>query len=401
MCLSVLIVGLAILGVATIAALVYWFVRPNTSQVAEQLDAEFWVVVDDGWHNAFIDMVRWREHFYLTYRKAPTHLGFGSRVVVMRSPDARTWETLAELTVDGDDVRDPKLAIIHDRLFLYVLRNRGLFVRPCATLVATSIDGENWSAWREFQPAGWVFWRLTSRDEKEWHTVVSRKDHRLTALFRSQDGLNWSKISEVWDKEFHGEVGIAFTAPRELTGIVRIAGPTIASIVGGSTDSTGIIVTREPYHHWHFTRSDVARLDGSVLFWYGGALYAVARYEPEPTGLLRRGNLTARKRTSIYRVEKDALYYLTDLPSGGDTAYPGAVVMGDDLYLCYYSSDIRRDYPWFLGSVLPTAIRMAKIKLSSLPVPPGLKVGEVQPYDLESAPTLGAAESAPDHFTAQ
>jgi hypothetical protein len=205
----------------------------------------------------------------------------------------------------------------------------------------------------------------------------------------------------VWDKEYHGEVSICFSAPHELTGTVRIAGPTITSILGGSTDSTGIIVARDPFHYWHFVRSDVARMDGSVLFQYGGALFAVARYEPAPKGLLRRGNLTARKRTSIYRVEQDALYYLTDLPSGGDTSYPGAVVMGDDLYLCYYTSDIRRDYPWFLGSVLPTVVRMAKIKLSSLPVPPSVMTGQAEPYDPTTAPTLGAAESAPARFKAE
>jgi hypothetical protein len=39
---------------------------------------------------------------------------------------------------------------------------------------------------------------------------------------------------------------------------------------------------------------------------------------------------------------------------------------GDDLSLCYYTSEIRRDRPWLIGMVLPSGSRMARLSLSQL-----------------------------------
>ena len=62
----------------------------------------------------------------------------------------------------------------------------------------------------------------------------------------------------------------------------------------------------------------------------------------------------------------DALIYLSDLPSAGDTSYAGVVIKDDDLYVSYYSSDVGRDYAWLLGAVMPSDVWMAKVPLSNL-----------------------------------
>ena len=58
--------------------------------MAELLNLER--VVGDGYHNAFTDLLRWRGHYYLAFRKSEHH---GTRppgkVVVLRSADLRTW----------------------------------------------------------------------------------------------------------------------------------------------------------------------------------------------------------------------------------------------------------------------------------------------------------------------
>ncbi len=62
----------------------------------------------------------------------------------------------------------------------------------------------------------------------------------------------------------------------------------------------------------------------------------------------------------------DALVWLSDLPSAGDTSYAGAVLRDGYLYTTYYTNDTRRDYPWLLGLVMPSDIMMARIPLENL-----------------------------------
>ena len=78
------------------------------------------------------------------------------------------------------------------------------------------------------------------------------------------------------------------------------------------------------------------------------------------------GSIFSRKRTALYRVEEAGLVHLSNLPSAGDTSYAGLVRRGDNLYISYYTNDADKDYPWILGMVSPSEIRMARINLPSL-----------------------------------
>jgi hypothetical protein len=96
-------------------------------------------------------------------------------------------------------------------------------------------------------------------------------------------------------------------------------------------------------------------------------MYAVGRYQPARTApLSKQGSVLCKKRTSLFLVKEDRLTYLSDLPSAGDTAYAGVAVLGDDAYICYYTSRTDRDYPWIAGMIGATDIRMAKVSLPSL-----------------------------------
>ena len=76
----------------------------------------------------------------------------------------------------------------------------------------------------------------------------------------------------------------------------------------------------------------------------------MGRYQPEIDSVFYQlGSFFGRKRTSLFLVTEQGLKYLSDLPSSGDTAYAGVVVMNDQAYVSYYSSIISHDLPWLLG----------------------------------------------------
>ena len=62
----------------------------------------------------------------------------------------------------------------------------------------------------------------------------------------------------------------------------------------------------------------------------------------------------------------DKLKWVGDLPSTGDTGYPGVVVRGEDAFVSYYTNHIDEDRSWGIGMFLPSEIRMAKINFSDV-----------------------------------
>ncbi len=149
------------------------------------------------------------------------------------------------------------------------------------------------------------------------------------------------------------------------TGRLEVAKEFLGYYFGDSQGNTLIAIAAPPYTEWKKSHSYVARLDGPYLFKYNNRIYAIGRYEPTPK-LQDTGSILNRKRTSIYLLEEDKLVYLSDLPSAGDTSYPGIVIKGDKIYVCYYTSRIDRDFPWALGMIMPSDIMMARIDMNSV-----------------------------------
>jgi len=367
--LRLLVTAFGLLLLAGVALLVYAWLRPNRAAIDPRLALEHWDVVSDGEHNSNTDMIEWRGDFLLVHDARPYHLGTpDSRLVVRRSPDARRWETLARLHVPGKDIRDPKLAVIEDRLFLYALPNSGTMATPERTLLATSEDGATWTPFEPVGPDGWLFWRPKSPDGgATWYVPAYWKDHGEAILLRSSDGRRWERIATIHRGAGNDETDIEFLPDGRLLATARLE-VTPDSIRGHADAGTAIVVAAPPYTEWDQTGfSQVTRLDGPALFRLDDTIFAVARHQPEPRGRLTRlGGALARKRTAIFRVEPERLVHLTDLPSAGDTSYAGVVVRDGAVYVDYYTSRIDRDFPWLLGMFLRSDVRMARIPVDSL-----------------------------------
>ncbi len=352
--------------------LVYWAYRPNTSYINEELEMETWDAVADGTHNSNTDMTFWKGKFYLIHASSPFHLGTSeSKLVIWESSDAKEWIMLTELDFEsGDDIRDPKFAIMDGELFVYALANEGAIAKPYKTVYCKSDDGKDWSDWKELKGdagEGWLFWRPKTHDGITWYVPAYWWDHGASRLFKSTDGIEWDKVSDIYVGDTNDETAIEFYPNGTMICTARLEGVTDINLVGDASGSTLISVARAPYEDWEQTRSKVTRLDGPYLFEYNGKVYAAGRHEPDARGLFTQmGTFFGRKRTSLFLVEGDGLTYLSDLPSAGDTAYTGVVMKDGYAYISYYTNDIEKDYTWVMGIISPTDIRIAKINLSKL-----------------------------------
>ena len=78
-------------------------------------------VFHNGEHNAFTDLIRFQDRFYLTFRSCPDgHVAHSSAsVIILASDDAIYWEQVHRFRVEDRDTRDPHFLIFKDKLFVY------------------------------------------------------------------------------------------------------------------------------------------------------------------------------------------------------------------------------------------------------------------------------------------
>jgi len=346
------------------------------SRKAETGDApESWTVVSNGRHNAFTDLAFWKGRFWLAYIEAPTHFASRrSRVILLSSTDCRSWTRSAVFGGNGLDIRDPKLGIHNARLLLVALLNHSFDPSPFRTVMASSSDGRHWSELQDILPEGWLMGKPLSAGST-CHAPAHNLQLGAVALWQSIDGEQWHQSAMIAEGRQADETAIVLDENNLMTAVTRVEGRG-SSLFGHNAAGTLVSVSHAPFTTWEqklFDTND--RLDSPALLQTLQRLFIAGRRQAVVnTRLQKPGSVISRKRTALFEL-RSGLHHLVDLPSSGDTAYPGMVFHDGKLYLSYYTNSPQRDYPWLLGLLLPTSIRIACINPASLPVP-GLPTAE-------------------------
>lgn len=366
--------GLVVILLLLAALVAYWYTRPNRAQVNSTAVLETWDIARDGMHNSNTDMIDWQDKFYISYVSSPYHFASEeSALLVKLSTDlGHTWLEVNTYSPVGEDIRDPKFAVIGNRLFLYALKNTSFVAEPYVTVYSYTEDGITWTPFEQAPGLdGWLFWRPKTRDGITFYNAAYWFQHDRSVLLKSTDGINWEIVSTIHQGDRNDETEIQFLPDGRLLATARLEyGGFADGAFGDSRGATLIAASTPPYNTWtDLIQSRLTRLDGPTLFTYHNRIYAVGRYQPDlghSGPLTAQGSILACKRTSLFEVRTDGLAWLTDLPSAGDTSYTGVVIIGDAAYISYYTSPIDRDYSWILGMVSPSAVRMAKVDLLAL-----------------------------------
>jgi hypothetical protein len=369
------ILGILVIILVLLAALItYWYLRPNRALVNPAIVVDSWDIANDRMHNSNTDMIAWQDKFYISYVSSPYHFGSEKSTLHIKvsSDQGHTWLEVDTFNPFGEDIRDPKFAVIGNRLFLYALKNTSFVAEPYITVYSFTEDGVNWSVF-DVVPGhdGWLFWRPKTQDGVTFFNAAYWFEHGKSVLLKSTDGINWEIISTIHTGDRNDETEIQFLPDGKLIATARLEfGGFADGAFGDPQGSTLIALSTPPYTEWtELLKSQLTRLDGPYLFTYHDRVYAVGRYQPDlghSGPLTAQGSVLARKRTSLFEVRTDGLVYLGDLPSAGDTSYTGVVIVGDTAFISYYTSPIDRDYAWLLGMVTPSAVRIAQVDLIAL-----------------------------------
>lgn len=294
-------------------------------------------VWDAGRHNAFTDLVRWCDRWYLTFREGDDHVGGDGRIRVLVSDDGRSWASAALIGEDGVDLRDPKLSITPDDRLMIVAGGsvyEGTRLLGCQPRVAFSPDGRTWSAPARVLSEGEWLWRVTWHDGVAWgvsYNASTEPDWTVT-LVASRDGIAWRRHATLQVPGRPNEATLRVMPDGEMLVLIRREGGDRVAWLGRS---------RAPYTTWHWGPT-AHRIGGpNFIRLPDGRLWASGRgYGAQPTTVV--ATLTPEGRYEP----------VITLPSGGDTSYPGLVWHDGMLWVSYYSSHEER-----------TSIYLARLRL--------------------------------------
>ena len=297
-------------------------------------------------HNAFTDLIRFRDSWVCALRESSGHIADDGHVRIIRSDDGTGWTSVADIPCPepSQDLRDPKLSLTSDgRLML----TAAAFRPVCQTFSFFSADGATWSAGNKIGPPGLWLWRTVWQDGYAYNFGRSEvEEDRFLQLFRSTDGVDFQPHG---DRQFRG-VYANETAP------IFLPDGTCLTLLRRDSDppTAQLGMAKPPYESWNWRDLGV-RIGGPALVQLpDGRLLAVVRLYDEP------------RRTALcwLDAERATLTEFPTLPSRGDTSYAGLVMHENSLWISYYSTDEAAE-----GEVEVrerTSIYLARITLSAL-----------------------------------
>jgi hypothetical protein len=279
---------------------------------------------DAGAHNAFTDLIRWRDRWYCTFREGDDHVGGDGRIRVLSSEDGKTWTSTALVGEAGIDLRDPKLSITPAGRLMIVAGGsvyegkRYLGRQPRVTF---SSDGSDWSTPQRVLAEGDWLWRVTWYEGRAYgvtYKTTSGAAGETVTLVSSKDGLTFDEVTTLAVSDRPNETTLRFMPDGEMVALVRREAGNRFAWVGRS---------RAPYTTW--TWREIPQQIGGPNFIRlpDGELWASGRSYP------------GGPKTMVGRLTLDGRYEPTlTLPSGGDTSYPGLVWHEGLLWVSYYAS---------------------------------------------------------------
>ncbi|HJN13609.1 MAG TPA: sialidase family protein [Pirellulaceae bacterium] len=285
-------------------------------------------------HNAFTDLVRFRDQWWCTFREANDHGPSIGKIRVIVSANGDDWTSAALVQQDGVDLRDPKLSIMPDGRLLLIMGGsiyrEGNQYGTRAPRASFSMDGKGWTKPKKLLAEDHWLWRVTWQDGWAWSVskLGEGRNPRRGMLYRSRDALDWEWITEFrlpnnsWNAS---ETTLRFMPDGEMIALTR---------------PHWIGTSRPPYTSWSWTRMKENIGGPNFIRLPDGSLWAAGRrYGEKPT-------------TALARMTRDSYEPVLTLPSGGDCSYPGLVWNDGLLWMSYYSSHEGK-----------TSIYLAKIKI--------------------------------------
>lgn len=290
---------------------------------------------DGAAHNAFTDLVRFKERWFCVFREGQGHVSPDGAIRVLASTDGREWSSQACLTHARADLRDPKITITPKQKLM--LTGAAAWHQPAPfkhqTLAWFSDDGMQWGEPVEVgEPNLWL-WRVTWHGNAAYGVGYDTTGEKFIRLYQSRDGIRFEPlVARLFEEGYPNETSLLFLEDQTALCLLRRDGNPGTGKLGSA---------RPPYTEWTWKDLGV-KLGGPhwIRLPDGRFVAAVRLYDQ-----------AVRTGLCWVDVQAGTLKEFLRLPSGGDTSYPGLAWHENLLWVSYYSSHEGK-----------TSIYLAKIK---------------------------------------
>lgn len=312
-------------------------------------------VFHNGEHNAFTDLVKFKDRYYLTFRSCPDgHMVHPTAsIIVLASDDLESWSQVHRFRVSKRDTRDPHFLVFKEKLFIYTgTWYSGEKTIPPAEYdmnlhlgyAVHSQDGSSWTDPIQLEGTfGHYIWRAATDGEqaylcgrrKNGFDVAPRGEGPAveSAMLESDDGLIWRHRT------------LFQTVKGDETAFKFLPDQSILAIARRGSGQAQILRSKSPYTDWD--RQDLDRYIGGPLLTKWGSRWVVGG----------RRNTNAGPKTSMCWLVENQLHEFASLPSGGDNSYPGFIELSPKhAVMSWYSSHEKNEQ----GQAI-TAIYMADL----------------------------------------
>lgn len=308
-----------------LVALPGWAASPKATVVSIE---KIW---GDAPHCAFTDLIYWKGEFVCAFREGRKHVSTDGRIRILTSPDGKTWSSAAVVKLPGFDLRDAGLSITpKGRLILIggaAPRKVDNERAPTGSFATFSDDAKTWTTPEIISEPGRWLWRVTWRDGKAYGiSYVSWRPPGAdlsTHLVTSDDGRKYSILApNLFGKGTPTEATLRFDKDGTMYCLQRRDGePKYQSAFFGAS--------KPPYTDWKW--HDLGKYVGGPNFIQlpSGQWLAAGRLF---------NNETPKTKLALLDVESGTVEPILELPSGGDSSYPGLVWHDGFLWMSYYSS---------------------------------------------------------------
>lgn len=329
--------------------------------------------------NNNLDVVMHQGRYYLGFRTAPTHFASPStRLYIVSSTDQTNWRFEWSYSMNTD-LREPRFLSYDGKLFMYfaVLGTNALDFEPKAMMVTEYKGPGDWTTPVNFYmpEEGFIPWRTKVVDGVPYMITYIGGENIYDYGSGEPMEVHWLTTTDgyTWEPVISGQPAVLIGGGSETDFVFMESGALIAVSRNEAGDELGWgmkICRAEPgsLGDWNCV-ADPKKYDSPILFNYEDRVYLIGRRNLNESGnyYLGRTDLDKAaqtlyyeaqywqypKRCSLWEVDPNTLIvsFILDLPSKGDTCFPGIVDRGQGHYEVYnYTSPVDGpDISWVEG----------------------------------------------------
>ena len=312
--------------------------KQNLKNLGKYMNVK-WVnkVYSDGKHNAFTGLAYFNGKYYLVFRNGSGHAIFDeSYQIIMTSSDGKKWDILQrnrmpDINGMTIDYRDSYFLPQDESLLLYsscTPVNNGKRQESYTQVQIITQESE-----RMYKPqighCNGFLWKPIKIKNTFYVAGYSGNtlDNYQIDFYFSDNGLNWQKKSHLAPGS---ETVLYSPAPDKLIAFVRTESPPYYLELYEST---------KPFNVWKKTNEIHKIIQGHHVVQTNKKVYLLGRERPDyrQTANPEKSSYP-QHRTKVWLFENNTLEEILELPSMGDTAYPGTAIMPDNMLLVSYYS---------------------------------------------------------------